>query len=45
MFPLSAVFSRTPGGVYNQEMANAEFNAVTTRVNAYYRSDLSREVN
>ena len=43
MFPLSASFSRTPGGVYNQEMA--EFNAVTTRVNAYYRRDLPREVN
>ena len=45
MFPLSARFSRTPGGVYNQEMADAEFNAVTTRVNAYYRRDRRREVN
>ena len=45
MFPLSASFSRTPGGVYNQEMANAEFNAVATRVNAYYRRDLRGEVN
>ena len=29
MFPVSASFA---GGVYNQEMANAEFNAVATRV-------------
>ena len=41
MFPLSASFA---GGVYNQEMANAEFNAVATRVNTCYR-DLQGEVN
>ena len=44
MFPLSASFSRTPGDVSNQEMANAEFNTVATRVNTCYR-DLQGEVN
>ena len=45
MFLLSVSFSRTPGGDYNQEMANAEYNAVATRVNTCYRRDLPGEVN
>ena len=45
MFPLSVSFSRTPGGVCNQELANAEVNAVATRVNTYYGRDLPGEVN